>query len=467
MPARKKANQGKPIRKRKAPSRSLTAQVTALREQLSELQQELRSSRAGSGRKVSPRQLKDGHDSAAAVEHLHRSSPSHFEDSAPVYELKSLIPVAFSQLQSVAHEGTSEVGAAPLLIPGILDRARIQWITGKWEALAATDDHQLENHPDRAPLALLVSTARCRMGNLSGGRQLLAKALEWGCPREAAARLLWASTHRTLACAHAVNRREDRSSEHLRLASIIAGETALVPQEEPSGYSRGSARAGRRRMPALTHRAVVIVAGMRHSGSTALFNILRLGLSRAGHDFVSCYSEQENCASKVRQAGRMGLIKTHEFRDDLLAMADFVFTARRDLRDSVASAVRRDFHLYKQLRTPVEYAKYNRTLYDIWAPHSDFEFVYEKFLADPAAVTGNVLEATGLTPSWAPEICQEVLNLPTDDYQTTLLSPQHITDPTHKLTYRDTLASADISAIQTHHCDWLQRHGYAIKKEGK
>ncbi len=334
-------------------------------------------------------------------------------------------------------------------------------MTGDWKALASMEVMHLEHNPDRAPLALFASMALFRTGRASEGRQFLALALRWGCDRQTAARILWASLHRNLAFVHTLNRREDRAQKHLQLAAVVSGEPEVSLEEKALTSPRRPRLPGSRKIAA-GQCTVLLVAGMRHSGSTALFNILRLGLSKAGHQFVSCYSEHENCASKVREAGRMGLIKTHEFRDDLLAMADFVLTSRRDVRDTIASAARRDFTLYRQLRTPVEYAKYNRTLYDVWAPHSDFEFVYEQFIADPVAVTGDVLEALGLARSWAPEICREVLHLPTDDYQTTLLTPQHITDPTHQLTYRDTLAPADISAIQAHHYDWLQRHGYSI-----
>lgn len=207
----------------------------------------------------------------------------------------------------------------------------------------------------------------------------------------------------------------------------------------------------------------IVVAGMRHSGSTALFNILRLAFAREGSRVMSGYSEHKQTAKLLRRKAGLRLVKTHEFRDDIAAAADLIFTARRDLRDSVASAVRRDFPLYRQLRTPVEYAKHNRALHALWAPHSDFEFVYEKFMADPVAVTADVLEAAGLSSLPAAAICRAVLKLPTDDYATTLLTPQHITDPTHQLTYRDTLAASDIKTIEAHHHKWLRRHSYAIK----
>jgi hypothetical protein len=232
--------------------------------------------------------------------------------------------------------------------------------------------------------------------------------------------------------------------------------------KKKAGGEPASASAAPQAPPAV---ALIVVAGMRHSGSTALFNILRLGFARAGARILSGYSEHKQTAEILVRNDALRLIKTHEFRDDIAAAANLVFTARRDLRDSVASAVRRDFPLYRQLRTPVEYAKHNRALHAIWAPHSDFEFVYERFMADPVAVTGDILEAAGLSRIAAADICRDVLQLPTDDYDTTLLTPQHITDPTHKLSFGDTLALHDVKTIEAHHYKWLRRHGYARGSE--
>lgn len=458
----------------------LSAEVAALREEIRALQAviavTLPISKADStaavtnspsaGKKGAARRKKPktGTDASVRTRQAIFVAPETPPPPSPIYEVSEVSPlVSFKPLASSLFS-PSEAKSA--LLPTLLDRARLQWFTGDWESLAATATLDIEHHPERAALALLASVASHQVGDAAESRRLLALALRWGCDRRAAVRLLWASIHRNIASAHTANRRAGRAQEHLELAAFVSGESTLSMRKKTSRASLSPCKSRLSALAAGTSgcHAVIVIAGMRHSGSTALFNILRLGLSRAGHDFVSCYSEQENCASKVRQAGRLGLIKTHEFRDDLLAMADFVFTTRRDLRDTVASASRRDFPLYKQLRTPVEYAKYNRTLHDIWSLHSDFEFVYESFLADPMPVVCDVLEAASLPRSWAPEICREVLNLPTNDYQTTLLSPQHITDPTHKLTYCDTLAPKDISAIQAHHYDWLQRHGYAVKQ---
>ncbi|MGD9212478.1 MAG: sulfotransferase [Desulfobacteraceae bacterium] len=210
------------------------------------------------------------------------------------------------------------------------------------------------------------------------------------------------------------------------------------------------------------HNTAIVVAGMRHSGSTALFNIIRLMLIEAGLKFVSCYSEYQGCIEKVRTANCLGLIKIHEMRDDVAQVANVVLTTRRDLRDTVASAVRRQFPLLKKIGSPVEYAKYNRSLHDAWNSISDYQFVYEKFIINPIDCIHTIAQLVDIDSVDAEKIYDQVSHLPQDDYDTTLLSPSHITDPERKLTYKDSLDKKIIAEIENHNSNWLKEYGYTI-----
>src|SRR3546814_19142334 len=110
-----------------------------------------------------------------------------------------------------------------------------------------------------------------------------------------------------------------------------------------------------------TSRGAIVIAGMRHSGSTAIFNIVRLALKQRGVDFASFYSEAAQAERLHDPDCPLLLIKTHEFRDDVASRASMVITTRRDLRDTVASAQRRKFTTYERLNGPGEYAKSTRT----------------------------------------------------------------------------------------------------------
>lgn len=210
-------------------------------------------------------------------------------------------------------------------------------------------------------------------------------------------------------------------------------------------------------------KKTIVICGMRHAGSTALFNIIRLALEQKNIKYISCYSESEkykNDFEEIINFDGVKLIKTHEFRDDIMDLADVIFTARRDLRDTVASALRRDFPLLKKVGGEVEYAKYNRALYDLWQPYSNYEFIYENFINNPLKSINNMVDYIDLKEVDCQSVLDSVNNLPTNNYSVTLLSESHITDPTHKLTYKDSLSLGVIDNINKNNFRWLKAHNY-------
>lgn len=359
----------------------------------------------------------------------------------------------------------------------VFDCARMQWQFGDWENLVRMDDRVLESHPDRATLALLVASAHQQLNNHAEARRLLSVAKAWGCDSKLIARLLVSGVYNTLGRAAALVHDEPRALGHFRQAvegvsgdwrlacqarsvrevarlglldravEFIQGANVLVAnQSEVAGYLPG--------------RNAIVVAGMRHSGSTALFNAIKLALEQKQASFISFYSEGQNANCLGSSNGDLLLVKTHELRDDVVAHARSIITTRRDLRDTVASATRRNFPLLRKIGSAAEYAKYNRSLHDIWMPHSGCEFVYEAFMANPVAEVSRVLEHLGMEGVDVDAICRQLQHLPTDQYDSTLLSPHHITDPEHKESYRTTLASADVEKIERDHAAWLVRYGY-------
>jgi len=205
----------------------------------------------------------------------------------------------------------------------------------------------------------------------------------------------------------------------------------------------------------------IIVAGMRHAGSTALFNVIRLALEKSGIEFEAGYAE--GGLTRQTRISAVRLFKVHEIRDDLLQTNSIVVTTTRDLRDSVASAVRRDFPLCKKMGGPVGYARYNRSLSDVWGGRSDHNFHYEEFIHNPHVEIKKLIAVLGLTSLTSTDIFEiqsAVTALPTDKYDVTLLSDQHITDPSHTLTYRDTLKDDDVEQITSQNSQWFLEHGY-------
>ncbi|WP_417225846.1 hypothetical protein [Amphritea sp.] len=204
----------------------------------------------------------------------------------------------------------------------------------------------------------------------------------------------------------------------------------------------------------------ITVAGMRHSGSTALFNILRLAIQSLGVSIESGYSEHLKFDEKLNSKKEVFLIKTHEIRDDIRDISNIVITTVRDLRDSVASAQRRDFDLLNDVGGVVAYAKYNRSLHDSWEQYSDYIFNYESFMRAPREEIRKLLSFLGLADVSVEYIHNSIMNLPIDKYEITLLSPEHITDPERLENYKTTLSVKEINIINKQNFSWLKRFGY-------
>lgn len=442
------------------------------------------------------------HDKKRAAHHRDGAdarllTPSH--PSEPQRNTLSSPPVATSY-----HAPTTEQTE-------LFDRSRMQWQFGDWESMADISWQTIEQHPQRAQLALLTSTAHQQLGHAETARCHAIHALEWGCDKHQAAQILISCAHNTLARAAALRHEESRALDHFRNSVHgVSGDTRLACQArsvrevarldlvdqaarvikgldrpDPGKHSDVSIHgphakgdSARTIAPSLSssipvrkrnrksdfEKQTIVIAGMRHSGSTALFNIVRLALKQKGVPFTSFYSEGKN--SELLNDPQQGLIlvKTHELRDDVLTRADTIITTRRDLRDTVASAKRREFPLLRKLGSEVEYAKYNRSLHDQWLPYSDYEFVYEAFLANPVEVADQVLALLNLTGVDADALCAEVNRLPTDEYDITLLSPMHITDPQKVRSFRDTLTDVQTMKITSDHATWLQRYGYGTAR---
>jgi len=112
----------------------------------------------------------------------------------------------------------------------VMDRARSQLLADDWPSLAQIDDADdatLEQHPQRARLALMRAEAHLQLGQAVQARLHAVRALAWGCERRLAARVLLAGAHHTLARAALAAGDEGRASGHFNL-SLPA---TLLPNE--------------------------------------------------------------------------------------------------------------------------------------------------------------------------------------------------------------------------------------------
>ncbi|MFO7562462.1 MAG: hypothetical protein R6X02_07450 [Enhygromyxa sp.] len=206
----------------------------------------------------------------------------------------------------------------------------------------------------------------------------------------------------------------------------------------------------------------IIAAGAYRSGSTWLYNALRLALELAGREvygsFYDLTYDSENQA-------RFHVIKVHRFEEEVLEASRLVFTSIRDPRDIAASAVRRGLiePTVEAVESFVEEAVVDG--FERWRPHATMVLRYEQLAAGGSTqYLRQILEA--LAPfdvgSVSPEQLEQRLDAlrPGAQYdRTTLLWPNHITDGrVHG--YRDTLSPEAIVRIEERFGDWMRANGY-------
>jgi hypothetical protein len=259
--------------------------------------------------------------------------------------------------------------------------------------------------------------------------------------------------------------RADKTLQEARLKSLVSKQTKLSNMVSNATVLVNNEKEDKKNTESLIslieqqRKPTVLIAGMRHCGSTALFNLIRLALNNLGYSLFSGYSEKITIDDLKNHEEDCALIKTHEIRDDLEELADIIICPVRDIRDTVASAKRREFPMLKRLGT-VDYAKHNRLLNQTWEALQDHCFHYETFIKSPEEEVKKLYGFLNVPESLVSKVVKEVNELPTDKYNETLLSDTHITDKNRELTYFDTLTASEIKQITQHNLRWLKKYGY-------
>ena len=102
---------------------------------------------------------------------------------------------------------------------GLLDHAREQWRVGDWAGLTQLTADLIEDHPQRARLALLAAAGHHALGHAAPTRLFVRLARQWGCDHSLIARTLIAGVHNTLGrAAAAIGLQQERALRHFGAA---------------------------------------------------------------------------------------------------------------------------------------------------------------------------------------------------------------------------------------------------------
>nr|CCF78645.1 hypothetical protein RGS1_70351 [Rubrivivax gelatinosus S1] len=202
-----------------------------------------------------------------------------------------------------------------------------------------------------------------------------------------------------------------------------------------------------------------LAAGMPRSGSTWLYNALRLALASRHPDLV---------AGWIGDAGRLPasstrLLKLHEFDPELARRASFTVWSYRDPRDALAS-LERKFGKPPTLRQVDDMLRWD----EHWTRQADYVMRYEDFVADKRGQLARLLERLGLGEAGlAARIEHELEHASYDSqgprnahyHEVTLMHRGHVTDG-RVGSWRGQLDRDLERAIVERHRPWLLARGY-------
>lgn len=115
----------------------------------------------------------------------------------------------------------------------LLDRARTQWQMGDWDSLVQLDIENLQHHPQRAKLALLVATGHFQQGDHNEAYRYIHFAEDWGCSRKLIVQMLIAGVHNSLGCADSIIGRHPNVKNHFYHSvdlGGVAGDSDILAQ---------------------------------------------------------------------------------------------------------------------------------------------------------------------------------------------------------------------------------------------
>ena len=208
----------------------------------------------------------------------------------------------------------------------------------------------------------------------------------------------------------------------------------------------------------------MLSAGMPRSGSTWLYNVLRLLLQRQlseGQAFSSGWFANRQ---SVDDEG-LQLLKLHKYDAEMARSARFIAYSYRDPRDALASA-RRKFG------TPLTLGWLDDCIgqHDAWVKVAQHVLRYESMLDDPQKQARALARRLGLPATLGEAVCAEIGELSFDSagprneqyHDINLFHRDHRTSDGQPGRWRTELPAALQTEIQERHAQWLQRHGYPL-----
>ena len=110
----------------------------------------------------------------------------------------------------------------------LLDCCITQWKFGDWYSLIKISKEQLEHHPEREKLAILVAAGHFQIGALVVAKEFTQTAITWGCSQRLVSQILIAGVHNSLGRAAVLSEESERALKHFKEAITIGAPKSEV-----------------------------------------------------------------------------------------------------------------------------------------------------------------------------------------------------------------------------------------------
>ncbi len=207
---------------------------------------------------------------------------------------------------------------------------------------------------------------------------------------------------------------------------------------------------------------IILAAGMPRSGSTWLYNAARLLLQSSVND-----ADELTCGwigdwEKLPTTNTV-LLKIHDFELSVVARSRKILYSYRDVRDALASSVRK-FGTTPTLDLARAWLAHDQR----WRPVADFVMRYETMIQSPSRVVEQIADVLRI-PVRPNDIVEQVESLDSNSQASydpaTLLHPHHITDGRHG-TWTDWLSKDLVQQIELEFQEWFEVNGYPLTALG-
>ncbi len=204
-------------------------------------------------------------------------------------------------------------------------------------------------------------------------------------------------------------------------------------------------------------------AGIPRSGSTWLYNAVRLLLQRAHNedDVYGTWIERYDAAN----AAPWHVVKVHHADEALAWRAACVLTSRRDLRDIAASAWKRNW--ISDAASTLAFLDSVVAQHAFWKQRAAHEMAYESMRSEPRCEVAAIARALSLAldDRAIDDTLHAIEALGHDDSSAEDFDPSNLMHKGHIMDGRvgyhaQTLPAELLATINNRYADWLRSHEY-------